>query len=455
MGDKEQKLKWQTKIAYGFGEVGSQFSWGMISSYLTLFYTDVVGLAPAAISFIMMIARVWDAINDPMFGAIAENTNTRWGRFRPYILFGCPVLALFNCLVFLNLDIPGTWKTFWCMFTYIGCGMAYTTVNISIGCLANSMTTQNRERVSLNAVRGAMGSAGGMILGGIAMPLILHFGENHTLSGNGFFMTALIFSIISIPCLLICGIFTKENVMVKRKQRRGSTTLALFRSFQYTFKDRNARLLIMAEFCFLTGIFGRLGIMSYYFIYILHKPELMAGFSVALSLGMLMANGVAAFLMGKMDKKWVGVLTSLCQAACCILFFFIGEWHMQNLVIPIGFLYGITNFSGNVAYGLSAEIIDDNWLSTGIRSDGVIYSSISFATKLGSAAGSAIGILALGAVGFIANAELSEQVLTGMDRVINFGPAVFFLLSAVFFARNGMTNARGTENEKMLAERIS
>ena len=73
MSDKEKKLKWYTKIAYGFGEVGSQFSWGMISSYLTLFYTDVVGLAPSLISCIMIIARVWDAVNDPMFGAIAEN----------------------------------------------------------------------------------------------------------------------------------------------------------------------------------------------------------------------------------------------------------------------------------------------------------------------------------------------------------------------------------------------
>ncbi len=393
------KLKWYTKAAYGFGEVGSQFSWGMVSSYLTIFYTDVVGLAPAVISFIMILARVWDAVNDPMFGAIAERTNSRWGRFRPYILFGCPVLALFNCLAFLNLDIPMIWKTLWCTLTYIGCGMAYTAVNISVGCLANSMTTKNTERVTLNAVKGAMGSAGGMLLGG--------------------------------------------------------TTLALIRSFQYTFKDRNARLLIMAEFCFLTGVFGRLGIMSYYFVYILKQPGLMASFSVMLSLGMLLANGVAAFLMAKMDKKWVGVLSSVCQAICCALFYVVGEAGLTYLVAPIGFLYGITNLSGNVAYGMSAEIIDDNWLATGVRSDGVIYSCISFSTKLGNAIGGAVGILALGAVGFISNVDLSSQVLTSMDKVINFGPAAFFILSAFFFAKNGMTNAKGVENELRLAEMTS
>lgn len=109
------------------------------------------------ISMIMLIARIWDALNDPMFGSIAENTQSKWGRFRPYILYGAPILALFNCLTFLNLDIPNGWKAIWCGFTYIGCGMAYTAVNISVGCLANSMTAVNTQRVSLNAFRGVMG----------------------------------------------------------------------------------------------------------------------------------------------------------------------------------------------------------------------------------------------------------------------------------------------------------
>ena len=104
--DVNKKLPVWKKIGYSFGEIGSQCSWTLISSYLTVFYTDVVGLTPVVISAIMLIARIWDAINDPMFGAIAENTKTRWGRFRPYILWGAPILALFNCMTFLNLDIP-------------------------------------------------------------------------------------------------------------------------------------------------------------------------------------------------------------------------------------------------------------------------------------------------------------------------------------------------------------
>src|SRR3712207_1529494 len=113
----------KNKIGYSFGEIGSHLSWTMVGTYLTAFYTDVVGLAPMIISLIMIVARVWDAINDPMFGSIAENTRSKYGRFRPYILFGAPFLALFTSLTFLSLDIPNAAKAWFCALTYIGCGM--------------------------------------------------------------------------------------------------------------------------------------------------------------------------------------------------------------------------------------------------------------------------------------------------------------------------------------------
>lgn len=442
------------KLGYGMGEAGSQFIWSLISSYLTLYYTDVVGLLPAGISFIMLIARIWDAVNDPMFGAIAENTNSKMGRYRPYILFGAPILAVLNCLTFLNLDLSSTGKILWCAITYIGCGMAYTAVNISVGCLANSMTADNRQRVSLNAFRGIMGGIVQILMGAVTMPMIMKFGQGSTSDGRGYFLTAVILSILSIPCFLICVAFTKENIGNKRYQKRDSTTLALFRSFQYTFSDRNALLLILAELTFLTGIFGRLGIMAYYFIYILNQPKMIAVFATAMSAGMMIVNFYAPFLLNRINKKTVGAISSLLQALCCVLFFFMGQMRMSFVIVALGFAYGATNLGGIVSYTLGAEIIDDNWLRCGIRSDGVIYSCISFSTKLGNAIGGAVGILAIGLVGFKANTQMSTATLTKMNAVINFGPAIMFLMAAVLFALNGMTNELGRENEEKLKEKM-
>ena len=114
----------------------------------------------------------------------------------------------------------------------------------------------------------------------------------------------------------------------------------------------------------------------------------------------------------------------------------------------------MTNLCSLVSNSLAAEVIDDNWLRTGVRSDGVIYSSISFSAKMGNAIGGSAGILALSAAGFVANTQMTDEVLTRMNAVINFGPAVLFVLSAFFFTRVDMTNKKARENEKMIAEKM-
>lgn len=452
--EKQGKISFLRKVGYGFGELGSSLSWTMISSYLTVFYTDVVGLTPLIISAIMLGARIWDAINDPMFGAIAETTESKWGRFRPYIIYGAPVLALFGSLTFLNLDIPMFWKIVWCTFTYVGCGMAYTAVNISVGSFANSITANNDERVQLNAFRGAMGSVAGVLMSAATMPLILFFGNGSTSSGNGYFWAAVIFSVISIPAFWICAFSNKEVIGGDGKTHTvGDTMRRLWGAFRTIIINRDAMCVVAAMFLFLTGVFGRLGIMAYQFIYVLKNPMAMGYFAVALQLGMGLVNLYAPFLLSRVDKKICGALSSAAQVICCVLFFIFGQQGNVMASVIVGFFYGFTNLGGLVSYGLCGEIIDDSWLKTGVRFDGVIYSVISFSTKLGNAIGGSIGIVILAAVGFVANTEMSNEVLTRMNAVINFGPALFFALAIVPFLMISMTNAKGRENEKLIAEK--
>lgn len=253
--------------------------------------------------------------------------------------------------------------------------------------------------------------------------------------------------------MLLCVAATREVIGPKREQKRGNVVKAQIRSFAYVFRDRNATLLIIAMFLFLTGIFGRLGIMGYYFIYIVENKNLLAAFATVMSVGMLCVNFYAPLLLNRMDKKWVGVISAVLQAIICAGFFFAGEARANVLIVVLGFFYGATNMAALVSYSLGAEIVDDNWLKNGVRSDGLIYSCISFSTKMGNAVGGSIGILALGAVGFAANTKMAPVVLTRMDAVINFGPAVLFVLAAAFFAMNGMTNAKGKENEELVKEK--
>ena len=455
---KNEKIRipFWNKVGYGMGEVGCQLSFTMVSSYLTIFYTNVVGLTPMVISMIMLVARIWDAVNDPMFGSIAENTRSKWGRFRPYILYGTPVLAITTSLTFQNLDLPNIWKTIWCAATYIACGMAYTSVSISVGSLANSMTVDNQERVTLNSFRGALSSGIGIIMSAVTMPFILFFGKGNANSAKGFFLAATIFAAVSIPCLWICVFSTKEVVGGGAVQNgeKHSAVKNLAVSFKVAFKDRDTALLIIAMVFYLTGVFGRLGIMAYYFFNVFGNPALIAWSGTALSLGMLVPNFYVPFLTKVMNKKTVCCLAALFQAISCVGFFAAGEAKAVVPMVIISFIYGATNCGGLGSFGLVAEIIDDSWLRTGVRADGMIYASISFATKLGNAIGGSIGIILLGAVGFVANTDLSASVITKMNAVINLGPAFMFLLSIIPFGFITMTNKRGKENEETIRTRM-
>jgi len=457
-GKTDVKIPMIKKIGYGFGEFGGTLSWTLISSYLTVYYSDVVGLAPAVISVVMLIARIWQAGCDPVFGAIAENTHSKLGRYRPYILYGAPLLALFNCLTFLNLDIPNGLKAVWCTVTYLLCATAFSFANGAVTCVVNSMTSLNEERVSCNAVKGVISSIGGMIVSGVTMPLILKFGNGNASSAKGYFLTALIFSICSIPCFFFCFTSVKEVLGGGRSSEapKQNVIVMVLSSFVKAFKDRNVAWLMIAMMVYLTGIFGRIGVMVYYFIYVLQDPMGMAAFGTAMTAGMLVVNFYAPFLLNKIDKKYVGVLSCVLQIACCVTFFFMGEAKTPSIIIAVvGFIYGATNIVTLTSVSLVGELIDDNWLRTGERSDGVIVSAISFSTKIANAIGGAIGIVLLGAVGFVANSEMEAATLTKMNAVINFGPALMFALAIIPFMMIKMTNEKSRENEQLIKEKYS
>lgn len=434
------------KIGYGMGEAGSQLSWTLISSYLTVYYSDVVGLTPIIISTVMLVARILTAFWNPVFGSIAENTHTKWGRYRPYILFGTPFLALFSCLMFLNINGSTTLKAIWCTVTYLICSILYTMVNGAETYIPMSMTTVNTERVSLNAVKGVVANVASVIMSAVTMPMLIFFGGGNSSTSKSYFMVAMIFAILSVPCFYVCYFSSNEVVsggsLVRTEKR--TVIIEIFKSFWETIKDRDSGMLILAMILFLTGIFGRLGVMLYYFLYIVHKPMLMASFSTAMMLGMLVVNFYTPYLLNHFDKKYVGVLSCVLEIICCVIFFFSKN---SMVIVATGFFYGAFNMVTLVSQGLVGEIIDDRWLRTGIRADGIIGSSIGFAAQIGNTIGGAIGIAILGAVGYVAHADLSQTVLMRMNVVINLGPALCFALAIIPFMMIRMTNKKGRENE--------
>ena len=445
---KENKML--ERISYGLSETGSSFSWTLVGTYLTVFYTDVVGLAPAVISAIMLIARVWDAINDPMMGVIANRTHTKWGSYRPYILFGAPALAITTVLTFIAPNFMGIGKILYAALSYIACGMAYTVVNICTQALANVMTEDSQERMILITYKGVLSNIGGIVLNAVMMPTILHFGNGNTSNPKGYMITAIIFSIIGTIFLWISFAGTKEKLTVTEEKAQFS----IKDSLKLVLGDKDIRKLLIGYLIYMTGLFGRLGVMVYFFIYVIGEPTWMTATSICLTVGALIASLIVPFFTDRFEKKKI-IMSFLFVGFLGSVLMFVGGNIHNLIVICIGtaVFQGCGAGTGNVSMGLIAELVDAMEVRTGQRVDGICMSITSFAVKLGNAVAGSAGILALGLVGFVANEIPSAATKMNMSIVINIVPGIMYLIVIFIIARIAMNSEIAKKNSEILAER--
>lgn len=451
------QLTLKNKLAYAFGGLGFQCSFTMVNSYLSVFYTDVVGILPAVLSGILMLIKIIDAVSVFSFGGIAQRTRSRWGHYRPYILILAPFSCVFTCLLFFHIDLPNIGQIVWLAVTYIVAAATNGCLGVALSCMPNSMTADNKERVNLNALYAFFGGVVMIGINAMTMPLIQYFGNGDTSNPKGYFIVSLLLAVVALPCLLFSFACTKEVVGVQetasQDTKKENIIVGIVKSFAVSMKDRNARCLLLALFFFLTGLFGRIGVMAYYFIYVLKNPNGIAFFASAFSAGMMLVNLYAPFLLNRFNKKFVGAAGCFVQAAFFVIFYVQGILGAGNLAVIItGFGFGLTNVVSLSCFTLGAEIIDDIWIRTGVRHDGTIVSALSFSSKLGNAVGSALFMFALGLVGYVANTELAPQVVSGINAVVNLIPAVFAVIGGILFLMIRMTNAKAKENEQYLRD---
>lgn len=249
------RLSKKTLFAYGMGDFASNLTNTFMGSYLSIFYTDVVGLAPAVVSAIMVIARIWDAINDPMFGAIAERTNTKKGRFRPYIFYFTPFLALAAVLTFTTFGGKG--GAIYAAVTYIAYGMLYTVVNLSYGSLSTVMTTNPEDISQLTSWRMMGTNLSSVVLSALSPVIMGAISGSDTFTGESYTITILIYAILSVPMFYFVYANCKEVVKPVNEGQKVPLSLSL--------KTVVTNKPLMLGFCMMIfamfAFFGRMGVV--------------------------------------------------------------------------------------------------------------------------------------------------------------------------------------------------
>lgn len=416
-------------ICYGIGEVGSQTVWYMISSYLMIFYTDILTLSTGAISMIMLVARIWDAVNDPMMGMICDRTRSRWGKFRPYIILASPVLVIFNILTFTVFPVQGTAKVVLALVFYIGAGMAYTVVSTAYAGLVNVLSKDSQRRQDLSAARTVGSSVAQLVLSVAAMPLILLLGKSDVATAKGYFWTVIVFSVIALPCFWITGFGCKEIYTQELHGQQGQGR-SIWASLKAVAQNSQMVLVVLACFLMTMGIMGRVTLLSYHVIYVMGSYQLVAAIFGILSVSGLLFSLMIPFFTRKLGKRnWLLVLM-LMMIAGMLLIHFVPSTNVPVIMV-LTFFVGAGMSGQGVIFGMMSDSIDYGDLTYGVREEGIAFSFITFGVKIAAAVVGAVGIVLLGRFGYVPNAEQTEAAKTGISIVVNIIPAVCSIVGLI------------------------
>ncbi len=436
-------IKLKEKIGYGLGDMSSSMFWKLFGSYLMIFYTDVFGLPAAVVGTMFLITRVWDSVSDPLMGLIADRTNTRHGKFRPYILWGAIPFGIIGILTFTTPDLDLKGKIIYAYITYTLMMTAYTVVNVPYASLLGVMSPNSSDRNILSSFRMAFAYIGSFFALLMFMPMVNFFSERIT--GNksvehGWIMAVAVFSVICIILFFLTFGLTRERVKPIRTQSKASEDL------KDLMRNKPWWLLLGAGVAALIFNSIRDGATVYYFKYYIQEESIsnisLFNFSFVLS-GLYLAIGQIANLAGvilsaplsnKIGKKNTYIGSMAIATILSIIFFWISK---DNLIWIFIFQVLISICAGSIfplLWSMYADCADYSEYKTGNRATGLIFSSSSMSQKLGWAIGSALTGWLLAYFGFQANTAQNPETIQGIKMFMSLLPAIGTVLSVILIS---------------------
>lgn len=442
------KIRLSEKIGYGLGDMSSSMFWKLFGAYLMIFYTDVFGISAAVVGTMFAVTRVWDSFFDPVVGAVADRTSSRWGRFRPYLLFLAVPFGIIGILTFLTPPFGQTGKIVYAFITYALMMMVYSAINVPYASLLGVMSPDPADRNTLATYRMTFAYLGSFLALLLFMPLVNAFGGGNsggpmlgwlTAPQAGWLMAAGVIAVVCVLLFLGCFALTKERV---RPVRQGKTSLKT--DLRDLLHNRPWWILLGAGVASLVFNSIRDGATVYYFKYYVDETAVgsisFLGLPFVLS-GLYLAVGQAANILGvilaapvsnRIGKRRTFMAAMAVASVLSVAFFWLGK----DQLVPIFILQALISVcAGSIfplLWSMYADCADYSELQTGNRATGLIFSSSSMSQKFGWAFGTAITGWMLAQFGFQANAVQSAETLQGIRMFLSLLPAAGAFLSLVF-----------------------
>jgi glucuronide carrier protein len=439
-GSANQALKPLPKLSilgYGAGDAANNLAFTTASMFLLLYYTDVAGISAVAAGTLLLVVRIFDAVSDILAGRLVDRTcSKRFGKFRPFIMFGSVPLLLLSVASFSIPQIGQTGMLLWAYISYTLLGLAYSMVNIPYGSLAGAMTQVSGERAKLASARTIGAVAVGSFLGIFIAPLMVHGVNLQPL----FTTMTLIFAVVGTALYLFTAFTAKERVVREVPKVSVRQSLATLKG------NKPLLLLCISSFLFLTGQLAVSTVQIYYFRDVLHSLPLYAVLSI---FNIVLTFGMGAFLprlVRKLGKKRtylygagiiaVGGMTVFLAPANLVPLDFAGMVISQFGILLVNML----------VWALEADTVEYGEWKTNVRSEGITYALFSFTRKTGQAVGGALAAYALAWGGYTAGAaHQSTHAVWGIRAGAGLLPVVFSILALLVMLAYPLTDSRHKE----------
>ncbi len=453
MSNTVHKLAFKEKFAYGFGDLASVLYWQTFMLYFTYFYTDVF-LIPASVAATMfLVSRIWDGVNDPMMGMIADRTKTKWGKFRPYLLWICVPFALMGVLTFTVPDFGMTGKIIWAYVTFILIMMLYTAINIPYTALMGVISPDSNERTSVSSIKFIFAFAAGIIVSATLLPMTKTLGGGN--DAQGWQYTFMIYGVAAVIFFLIAFKGTRERVLPPKSQK-----MSVKQDLKDLFSNKPWLILLAATITFILFVAVRGSVTVHYFKYIIGEQTLKLPFLGTDTYGFEAITsayntiGQISSLIGALIVSWFAkkigkknafyVLFIMAIFSTGILYFLTAEQ------LGLIFFFQITgSISGGplsvLLWAMYADTADYGEWKNNRRSTGLVFSASTMSQKFGWAFGAFVALTLMSQVGFQPNTDQSADSIHGLKLLFSIIPAAVGVLSMIVLIFYPLTDKKVKE----------
>lgn len=434
-----EKLSWKSKLSFGIGAFGKDIVYAIVSTFFMIYLTDYRGVAPAFVGVLFLAARIWDAFNDPFMGMIVDNTRSRWGKFRPWILIGTVLNAIVLIMMFFDNSLTGNSYKIWCAVFYILWGMTYTVMDIPFWSMVPALTDDESERHQVSAIPRIFASFAWLIIGSFGLAMVGFLGQKNDV--RGFSLLAIGISIVFVIASVITVLNVKERVITHNQEKtsvKGMISVLV----------KNDQVKIILGIALLFNIAYQLSnsFALYYFKYVIGDTSkiLYPVYAGVAGIAQMLSMAILPMFSKAVGKKVAFFMASFLPVFGLCLLWICGYLAPMNIIFV-----GISSCIVNAGIGfmlvfitvILSEVVDYGEYKLGTRNESILFSMQTFVVKFGGAFSGFLSGIGLTIIGFVANQEQGYMTIMGMRIIMLLIPSILSAFCYIIYVKGYKLNS--------------